>query len=129
MHTTIRPVLTCRDAARAVDFYKEAFGAVESRRVTGPAGTIVAELSIDGAGFVVADESPEHENLSPDLLNGTSVRIGLLAADPDAVAARAVAAGARVVSPIADQDYGYRQGRIADPFGHHWLIGRPLEER
>jgi PhnB protein len=54
------------------------------------------------------------------------VRIGLLVADPDAAAARAIEAGARQVSPVADQDFGYRQGRIVDPFGHHWLIGRPL---
>jgi PhnB protein len=126
MKTTIRPVLSCRDARRAVEFYKEAFGAVESNRVTSSAGTIVAELSIDEAGFVVADESPQHGNLSPEALNGTSVRIGLLVPDPDAVADRAIAAGARVISPIADQDFGYRQGRIVDPFGHHWLIGRPL---
>jgi PhnB protein len=129
MQPTIRPVLSIRGAARAVDFYKEAFGAVESNRVTGPTGTIVAELSIEGAGFVVADESPEHGNLSPESLNGTSVRIGLIVADPDAVASRAISAGANEIAPVADQDYGYRQGRIVDPFGHHWLVGRPLAGR
>ena len=126
MTVRIRPVLTARDAASAVDFYKQAFGAIESNRVTGPTGTIVAELAIERAEFLVADESPEHGNLSPEMLGGTSVRIGLVVADPDAVAARAVEAGAREVSPIADQDFGFRQGRIVDPFGHHWLIGRPL---
>ena len=120
-------MLTARDAPRAVDFYKQAFGAIESNRVTGPTGTIVAELALDGAEFLVADESPQHGNLSPELLDGTSVRIGLVVADPDAVVARAIEAGAREVSPVADQDFGYRQGRIVDPFGHHWLIGRPLE--
>jgi len=124
--TTISPALTVRNAVAAVEFYKRAFGAAELSRLTTPSGGIVAEVAIDGAGFLVVDESPENFNLSPQTLGGTSVRISLLVADPDAVAARAVAAGATVLFPVADQPYGYRQGRVADPFGHHWLIGRPL---
>jgi PhnB protein len=65
--------------------------------------------------------------VSPETLGGTSVRISLIVPDPDIMAERAVTAGARVVFPVADQPYGFRQGRVADPFGHHWLIGRPLE--
>jgi PhnB protein len=87
---------------------------------------IVAELAIDGARFRVADEAPEASNLSPQALNGTTVRINLLVADPDRLAERAIVNGAVEIAPIADQSYGLRQGRLADPFGHHWLIGRPL---
>lgn len=124
--TTITPVLTVRDAPAAVDFYKRAFGAVELARVANPGDRIVADLAIDDAPFRVVEEAPEAFNLSPETLEGTSVRLNLLVADPDAVAEQAVAAGAIEVFPIADQEYGLRQGRFADPFGHHWLIGKPL---
>jgi PhnB protein len=123
--TAIQPVLTCRDAPAAVEFYKRAFGAAELMRTENPNG-IVAEMALDGAAFMVVDEVPAAFNLSPATLGGTSVRIHLLVDDPDAVAARAMAEGASEVFPIADQPYGLRQGRFADPFGHHWLIGRPL---
>ena len=124
--TTITPVLTVRAAARAVDFYRRAFGAEEVYRNTYPDGRIVAELAVGGARFRVADEAPEVGTLSPETLAGTTVRINLLVADPDRLAARAVEHGAIEVAPVADQPYGLRQGRLADPFGHHWLIGRPL---
>ena len=124
--TAITPVLTVRDAAAAVEFYARAFGTTETSRTENAPGQIVAELELGGAAFLVVDETPAAFNLSPDTLGGTSVRLGLRVDDPDAVAERAVAAGATVVFPIADQPYGLRQGRLADPFGHHWLIGRPL---
>jgi PhnB protein len=76
--------------------------------------------------FGVVDETPEVGNLSPETLSGTSVRVMLHVADPDAVAQRAVELGAELLYPVEDQPYGMRQGRIRDPFGHHWLIGRPL---
>jgi PhnB protein len=124
--STITPVLTVRHAAQAVAFYERAFGAEEIYRNTYPDGSIVAEMAVGHARFRVADEAPEAANLSPQTLNGTTVRINLLVADPDGLAARAVANGASQVAAIADQSYGLRQGRLADPFGHHWLIGRPL---
>ncbi len=124
--TAITPVLTVRDAAAAVGFYVRAFGAVEQSRTTNAPGQIVSELTLDGARFLVVDETPAAFNVSPQTLGGTSVRLSLQVTDPDAVAERAIAAGATEVFPIADQPYGLRQGRIADPFGHHWLIGRPL---
>lgn len=124
---TITPVLTVRNAAQAVAFYQRAFGAREIYRNTYPNGRIVAEMAIGAARFRVADEAPEACNLSPQTLNGTTVRINLLVADPDSVAKRAIESGATEVSPVADQAYGLRQGRLADPFGHHWLVGRPLE--
>ena len=127
MGTTLTPMLTANDAAEAIDFYGRAFGATEVRpRVTAPSGQIVAELAIEAQRFFVVDENPAAFNLSPKTLNGTSVRLNLVVDDPDAVAERALAAGATVVFPIADQPYGMRQGRVADPYGHHWLIGKPL---
>ena len=126
--TAITPVLTVRQAAQAVAFYQRAFGAEELHRTTSPDGRIVAELAVDGARFRVADEAPEAANLSPQALDGTTVRLNLLIADPDGVFERAIAGGATEVAPIADQSYGLRQGRLADPFGHHWLIGRPLAD-
>jgi PhnB protein len=121
-HTSITATLSVRDWPRAIEFYKTAFGADELYRVEGGG---VAQLAVSGAAFWVAEESPEHLNYSPDTLGGCSVRMLLIVADPAAVCARAVAAGARQVAPVAD-DYGWRLGRIVDPFGHHWEIGRPI---
>ena len=86
----------------------------------------MAELSIAGARFFLADESPEHGNFSPESLGGISIRIGLLVEDPDAVAKKAIGAGAKEVYPVSDQNYGYRLGLVIDPFGHHWEICRSL---
>lgn len=122
----LTPFLTVRDAAEAIEFYRNAFGATERSRLTTPTGQIVAELALDGQRFSVVDENPDASNLSPQSLGGTSVRVSLIVDDPDAVAARAVAAGATELFPVADQPYGLRQGRVVDPYGHHWLIGRPL---
>jgi PhnB protein len=126
--STITPVLTVRSAAAAIRFYEQALGAVEVYRESYPGGAITAELAIEEARFRVADEAPQANNFSPDSLNGTSVRLNLLVADPDALVERASACGAVVVAPVVDHDFGLRQGRIADPFGHHWLIGRPLPD-
>ncbi|HUK15793.1 MAG TPA: VOC family protein [Bryobacteraceae bacterium] len=122
--TALAPMLSLRNGAKAVEFYKAAFGAEEVFRHEG-GGAVVARLSVDGAEFWVADESPEHLNFSPEFLGGGTVRMVLTVEDPDAVFARAVAAGARVVWPVKD-DYGWRLGRVVDPFGHHWEIGKPL---
>lgn len=83
-------------------------------------------MEIDGQSFFVVDENPPALNLSPQALGGTTVRISLVVDDPDAATARALAAGASEVFPLADQPYGMRQGRVQDPYGHHWLIGKPL---
>jgi PhnB protein len=127
MPTTLTPMLTVRSAAEAIEFYRRAFGASEiAPRVTSPTGQIVAQLAIDGQRFFVVDENVKAFNVSPETLKGTTVRVSLVVDDPDAVAERAIGAGATVVFPIADQPYGMRQGRVADPYGHHWLIGRML---
>jgi PhnB protein len=125
--TGIAPMLSVRNGAKAVEFYKGAFGAGELFRLDGDGGSVVAQLSVGGAEFWVADESPEHLNFSPESLGGGSVRMVMTVEDPDAVFDRAVAAGATVVSPVKN-DYGWRLGRIVDPFGHHWEIGKPLGE-
>ena len=86
--------------------------------------SIVAELSVEGAEFWLADESPEHLNFSPESLGGGSVRIVMVVEDPDSVFERAVAASGKVVGPVGNE-HGWRIGRVVDPFGHHWEIGKP----
>ena len=122
---SITPWLSVRNSARAVDFYKSAFGATEIYRLDGPKGSVVARLSVEGAEFWLSDESPEHGNLSPESLGGGSVRMILTVADPDAVFVQAIAAGASRVYSVSE-GHGWRVGRVVDPFGHHWEIGRPL---
>ena len=124
--SSLTPMLTVKDAVAALEFYRHAFDAVEQARFTAPMGHVVAEMAIDGLRFFVVDENPEAYNLSPKSLDGTTVRINLIVDDPDASAAQAISAGAREIFPVADQPYGVRQGRVADPDGHHWLIGKPL---
>ena len=123
--TTIAPWLCLRGGARAVDFYKAAFGAVERFRLE-DGGSVVAKLSVDGAEFWLSDESPKHQNFSPETLGGITVRIIMTVADPDGVVARALKASAKEVYPVGDE-HGWRIGRVVDPFGHHWEIGRPME--
>jgi PhnB protein len=123
---TIAPWLSVRESAQAVDFYKSAFGATEVFRLDQPDGSVVARLSVEGAEFWLGDESPEHHNFSPETLGGGSVRLILTVADPDAAFARALAAGAAEVYPVGEE-HGWRLGRVVDPFGHHWEIGRQLE--
>jgi len=118
-------MLSVRNGARAVEFYKSSFGAIEVYRVEDPGGAVVSRLSVDGAEFWLSDESPEHGNFSPESLGGGSARMILTVPDPDAMFAKALAAGAREVTPI-EEAYGWRLGRVVDPFGHHWEIGRPL---
>ena len=122
--TAIAPWLSVRMGADAVEFYKAAFGAAELFRLDGGDGSVVARLSVDGAEFWLSDESPGHANFSPASLGGTSVRVILNVADPDAVFAKAVKAGASEVCSVRE-DHGWRVGRLVDPFGHHWEIGRP----
>jgi PhnB protein len=123
--TTLAPLLNVRNGARAVAFYKAAFGA-EEIFVLDNEGGVVAHLSIGGADFWLADESLQHQNPSPDAVGGCSARMVLTVEDPDGVFARAVAAGAQILWPVEDQSYHWRVGRVVDPFGHHWEIGKPL---
>jgi PhnB protein len=125
--TSIAPMLSVRNGAKAVEFYKQAFGAGELFRIDAPDGAVVARLSAEGAEFWIADESPQHLNFSPETLGGGTVRMVVIVNDPDAAFNRAVSAGATVVQPVKN-DYGWRLGRIVDPFGHHWEIGKPLAD-
>ena len=125
--TSIEPMLSVRRGAQAVEFYQAAFGARVLYRIDAPGGAVVAQLSVTGANFWVADESPEHQNFSPETLGGSTVRIVMVVEDPDAAFHHAVAVGAKIVNPVADQ-YGWRVGRVLDPFGHHWEIGKQHAE-
>ncbi len=121
----LMPVLTARGGVEAVAFYERALGAEAAEVLTAPDGAVAARMRTGGAPFMVSDESPEHGNHSPPRLGGSTVRLALVVADPDAHA-RAVAAGAGPVHAVDDQPWGWRQGRVEDAFGHQWEIGRPL---
>ncbi|HEX9199739.1 MAG TPA: VOC family protein [Acidobacteriaceae bacterium] len=123
--TSLAPMLSVRNGAKAVEFYKNAFGATELFRIENDKGEVVARLSIDGAEFWLADESPAHKNFSPESLGGATTRMILVVPNPDDSFERAVAAGATAISPVSNQ-HGWRQGRVLDPFGHHWEISKPL---
>ena len=123
----IQPELSVRRGREAIAFYAAAFGAVEDYRVGGTDEhePVVAQLSVDGAWFWVSDEAPSEGNLSPESVGGATTRMLLVVEDPEAVVERAVAAGATVLHPVGDE-HGWRLGRIRDPYGHPWEIGKPL---
>jgi PhnB protein len=127
--TTIQAQLSVRRGRAAIEFYKAAFRAVEVHRVGGTDDheDVVAQLAVGNTPFWVSDESPPHRNFSPESLGGSTTRMLLVVDDPAAVVERAVRAGAVLVYPVADE-HGWRLGRIEDPFGHHWEIGKPLIE-
>jgi PhnB protein len=121
--TSFAPQLYIKSGVRDIEFYSKAFGAVELRRWTNEDGSLhVAELSIDGAMFHLHEESHNSRLIDPEKFNGTTVAIGLFVSDVNALMNRAIAAGAKEISRAQDYDYGYRQGELKDPFGHHWLI-------
>ncbi|HET6266909.1 MAG TPA: VOC family protein, partial [Acidobacteriota bacterium] len=133
MITTVRTVATprliCRNAAAAIEFYKDAFGATEVFRFVEPNGRVGhAELRIGDAAVYLTDEAPEYGTRSPLSLGGSPVEIHLDVEDVDAFTNRAVAAGAKLVRPVQDQFHGHRLGQIADPFGHEWKISTPVED-
>jgi PhnB protein len=125
--TRILAQLAVRRGRAAIDFYKAAFGAVEDYRVGGTDDfpDVVAQLSVGEASFWVSDESPAHDNFSPESVAGPTARMLLVADDPDGAVRRALAAGAEQVHPVVEE-HGWRMGRVKDPFGHHWEIGKPL---
>ena len=125
----VYPYLRVRDAGRALDFYKQAFGAEELFRLTEPGGRIGhAEIKIGGTTLMLADEYPEMNIVGPQTLGGTSFSIHLHVDNADAWIERAVTAGATVLRPAADAFYGERSGSVRDPFGHEWLLGHQVEE-
>jgi PhnB protein len=122
--TSIQPELWVQRPGEAIAFYEAAFGATVLHRV-GEGDDIVAQLGVDGAAFWVAPPSEEMKRLSPHAIGGATGRTLLVVDDPDRVVTQALAAGARESAPVSDE-HGWRLGRIVDPFGHEWEIGRPL---
>lgn len=120
--TAIVPMLYMNDLAAAIEFYKNAFGAEERWRIDNDGSVHVAEMFLSPVLFRLHEEGKRENELSPSTLKATSTVIGLLVDDPDTLASRAVAAGATELSPVQDFEYGYRQGTIRDPFGHHWCL-------
>ena len=120
---TVTPSLKIKDAARAIEFYKEAFGATERGRFEMPGGGIMhAEIMIGDSVVMLGEEMPEMGAKGPHTLGGTPVRLHIYTADVDSLFAQATKAGATVMMPVADQFWGDRYGVLADPFGHEWSI-------
>jgi len=120
---TLTPFMTVRDAARAIEFYKAAFGAVERGVMKGPDGKVMhAELMIGDSILMMSDEFPEFGSLSPQAIGGSPLGLHIYVDNVDAAFDRAVKAGAQVEMPVMDQFWGDRYGRLKDPFGHKWSI-------
>ncbi|MGZ9110526.1 MAG: VOC family protein [Rhodoplanes sp.] len=123
------PYLTVDGAARAIEFYKQAFGAVETMRMDGPGGRIMhAEVTIGAAPIMLSDEWPEMGFRSPEAFGGSPVQLYVYVEDVDALADRAVAAGATALRPVGDQFYGDRTVQLKDPFGHLWSFATHIED-
>lgn len=128
MHS-LTPHLVCRDASAAIDFYKQAFGAIERFRLPAPDGKLIhACVQIGDSLLFLFDEMPEHGALGPQALKGSPVTLHLQVQDADAAFARAVQAGASVAMPLADMFWGDRYGQVIDPFGHRWSIATHMRE-
>lgn len=128
-YSTLMPYLIVKDAARALDFYKRAFGATELMRLNGTGGKIGhAEIRIGDAVVMLADEFPDMGARSPQTLGGSPVSLLLYVEDADARFEQAVAAGATVLRPVKDQFYGDRSGMLSDPFGHVWVLATHTED-
>jgi PhnB protein len=126
---TATPYLIIKDAAKAIEFYKKAFGATELMRMAQPDGKVGhAEIKIGDSPIMLADEFPEMGSRSPQSLGGSPVSLYLYVDDVDALAKQAEAAGAKVVRPVKDQFYGDRSGSFEDPFGHQWHLATHVED-
>ncbi len=126
---TVTPYLILGGAGAAIAFYKKALGAEEVMRMEGPGGKVHhAEISIGDSRVMLADENPEIQALSPKTVGGSPVSIHLYVEDVDRAVEHAVAAGAKLVRPVADQFYGDRVGGIEDPFGYRWFIATHKED-
>ncbi|GAO05237.1 VOC family protein [Anaeromyxobacter sp. PSR-1] len=125
----LTPYLVMKEAGRAIEFYKQIFGAVETMRLPGPEGRVGhAELKIGDSPFMLADEHPEMGALGPKSIGGTAVGLVVYVPDVDATVAHAVAAGATLKGAVEDKFYGDRMGSIVDPFGHLWHVGTHKED-
>ena len=125
----VTPYLIVDGAARALDFYAKAFGAVERMRMAAPGGKVGhAEIQVGDSVIMLADEHPEMGARGPRAFGGSPVSIHLYVADVDATVKAAVAAGAKVIRPVENQFYGDRSGTLEDPFGHHWHVSTHVED-
>ena len=125
----VTPYLIVRDAAKAIEFYKRAFGAKETMRLDGPDGKIGhAELAIGEGAIMLSEEHPQMGFFGPETLGGTPVSLMFYVDDVDAQVEQAVAAGAKLTRPVRDQFYGDRSGLLTDPFGHVWTIATHIED-
>jgi PhnB protein len=121
--TSFVPQLAISHGTMELEFYKKAFGAVETKHITNDDGSIhVSEMFIDGAMIHFHEEAYDGKTFGPEKHHGVTTTIGLMVPDMDSVMESAIAAGARVISPAQSYDYGYRQCTIVDPLGHHWII-------
>ena len=128
MHT-VTPHLICAGAAEAIEFYKQAFGAVELSRMLSPEGKVMhASIRIGDSVIMLNDETPQWESYGPKHLKGSPVTIHLYVEDADGVFAQAVKAGAKATMPPEDMFWGDRYGRVEDPFGHQWSIGTHVRD-
>ena len=126
---SVTPYLILDDAARALEFYKQAFGAVELLRMPGPNGKIGhAEIRIGDSPIMLADEAPAMGARSARTIGGSPISLMVYVENVDAMVAQAVAAGGKLVRPVADQFYGDRTGGIDDPFGYHWYLATHVED-
>jgi PhnB protein len=126
---SVTPYLYITGAARAIDFYKEVFGATEVMRMDAPGGKIGhAEIKIGDSHVMLADECQEADARSPQTIGGVGVGLLLYVEDVDALAERAVAAGAKLLEPLEDKFYGDRMGKLEDPFGHIWAVATHMED-
>src|SRR6266567_8210315 len=124
-HHTITPNLVARDAAKAIDFYKKAFGAEELMRMLGPGGGIMhAELRIGNSKIMLTDEHPEWGCKGPAAYGGSPVTFYVYVENADAAWMRAIDAGATAKMPVADMFWGDRLGQVEDPFGHKWSLAQ-----
>ena len=121
------PMLYLKQVAPAIEFYKNAFDAIVLRQWNNDDGNVhVAEMSINGALFHMHEETTRNNELSLETLKGTSIALGLFVEDPHAVMAKSIAAGGTEIDPVQDYYYDYRQGTLADPFGHHWVLQKKI---
>jgi PhnB protein len=128
-YASVTPYLIVKDAPRAIEYYKKAFGATELMRFTDPRGRVGhAEIRLGTSLVMLADEHPEMNILGPQSLGGSAVGLLLYVEDVDAAFDRALAAGASVVKPLQDQFYGDRSGTLIDPFGHKWTLATHKED-
>jgi PhnB protein len=128
VETTVSTLLNVRRGADAIDFYTRAFGATTLSRIDADDGSVVAHMALGKGDFWLADESTPHQNFSPESLGGSTVRMVMIVDDPHVAFDKAISAGASSICPVRDEPYGWRIGRIVDPFGHHWEIGKPISE-